>query len=109
MQPLCVSPCALCCTLDAQLKRHMMEIHAMLPYIMDAPARLGSPIRPPLLFLLPNQAGVREADLGSEFPSLTGTQVVRQHCTTAYTITIENVGLVGYGVKKVLLNYIDSS
>ena len=41
----------------------------MLSYIMAAPARLGSPVRPPLLFSLSNQARVLGADLGSEFPS----------------------------------------
>ena len=49
MRPLCVSPCALRCTLDAELKRHIMEINAMLSYIMGAPVRLRAWARPAAL------------------------------------------------------------
>ena len=61
---LTISPCSLHCTLSAQLKRLAMEINAVLSYIMAALAPMSSPVRPPLLFGLPSQAGVRGRTLG---------------------------------------------
>ena len=64
MHCLTISPCSLHCTLSAQLKRLAMEINAVLSYIMAALAPMSSPVRPPLLFGLPSQAGVRGRTLG---------------------------------------------
>ena len=57
-------PHTLLCTTSTLLSKRMMEIKTMLSYIVAALARLGSPVRPTLLFSHQNQAGAQGRTLG---------------------------------------------